>query len=51
AQTLDRLLAWVAEGRLSPPEGRRFALEDYGPALEFALSGQGLGKTLVGAGE
>ena len=50
AETLDRLLAWVAEGRLSPPEGRRFPLADYGPALEFALSGQGLGKTLVGAG-
>lgn len=50
AQTLTRLLAWVAEGRLSPPEGRRFPLADYGPALEFALSGQGLGKTLVGAG-
>ena len=51
ADTLDRLLAWVAEGRLSPPEGRRFALADYGPALEYALSGQGLGKTLVGPGE
>lgn len=51
ADTLDRLLAWVAEGRLSPPEGRRFALADYGPALEYALSGQGLGKTLVGPGD
>jgi NADPH2:quinone reductase len=48
AQTLTRLLAWVAEGRLKPPEGRRFPLADYGAALEFALSGQGLGKTLVG---
>jgi len=49
AQTLDRLLAWVAEGRLKPPEGRRFPLADYGAALEFALSGQGMGKTLVGS--
>jgi NADPH2:quinone reductase len=50
AETLTRLLAWVQEGRLSPPEGRRFPLAVYGEALEFALSGQGLGKTLVGAG-
>lgn len=50
AETLARLLAWVGEGRLSPPEGRRFPLAAYGEALEFALSGQGLGKTLVGSG-
>jgi NADPH2:quinone reductase len=47
AETLSRLLAWVQEGRLSPPEGRRFPLAAYGEALEFALSGQGMGKTLV----
>jgi NADPH2:quinone reductase len=50
AETLSRLLAWVEDGRLLPPEGRRFPLAAYGEALEFALSGQGMGKTLVGAG-
>ena len=50
AEALARLLAWVEDGRLSPPEGRRFPLAAYGEALEFALSGQGMGKTLVGAG-
>jgi len=41
------LLTWVADGRLSPIVGRRFPLEDFAAALEFALTGQGLGKTVV----
>jgi NADPH2:quinone reductase len=44
---LDELLGWVAEGRLSPPVGRRFALDQFAEALEFALTGQGLGKTVL----
>jgi len=40
-------MGWVAEGRLRPPVGRVFGLEDYAPALEFALTGQGLGKTVL----
>lgn len=41
------LLSWVAEGRLVPPVGRSFRLEEFAPALEFALSGKGLGKTVI----
>lgn len=44
---LASLLAWVAEGRLTPPVGRAFALADYAAALEYALSGQGSGKTVL----
>lgn len=44
---LEELLGWVAEGKLAPPLGRSFPLEAYGEALEYALSGQGLGKTLL----
>ena len=41
------LLSWVAEGRLVPPVGRSFRLDEFAPALEFALSGKGLGKTVI----
>ncbi len=47
AQHLTELLGWVAEGRLVPPVGRAFPLEAYAEALEFALTGQGLGKTVL----
>ncbi|MDQ0465602.1 NADPH2:quinone reductase [Caulobacter ginsengisoli] len=47
AEHLAQLMAWVAEGRLAPPVGRTFAFEDYAEALTFALSGQGLGKTVL----
>jgi len=41
------LLSWVADGRLVPAVGRSFPLEEFAPALEFALTGQGLGKTVL----
>jgi NADPH2:quinone reductase len=44
---LTELLSWVADGRLAPIVGRAFPLDTYAEALEFALSGQGLGKTVV----
>lgn len=47
AAHLAQLLAWVAEGGLKPPVGRRFPLADFAEALEFALTGAGLGKTVV----
>jgi NADPH2:quinone reductase len=47
AEHLETLLAWVAEGRLAPPVGRTFGLDDYAGALAFALTGQGLGKTVL----
>ena len=48
AQSHLRTLAdWAAEGRISPPVGRVFDWNDYGEALTFALSGQGVGKTVL----
>ena len=44
---LSQLLAWADDGRLAPPLGRAFALDRYAEALEFALTGQGLGKTVL----
>ena len=44
---LTQLLNWVADGRLDPPVGRTFDLADFASALEFALAGRGLGKTLL----
>ncbi len=45
--TLDDLLAWIHERRLTPIVGRQFSFDDFAQALEFALSGQGLGKTVL----
>jgi NADPH2:quinone reductase len=50
AAHLAELLGWVGEGRLEPPVGRTFALEHFGEALTFALSGQGAGKTVLEVG-
>jgi NADPH2:quinone reductase len=44
---LHTLMTWVAEGRLAPPVGRIFGLDDHAAALEFALTGRGLGKTVL----
>jgi len=47
AAHLSELVSWVADGRLSPPEGRKFGLDDFAAALEFALEGAGKGKTIL----
>ncbi len=44
---LETLADWAAAGRLSPPVGQTFDWADYGDALNFALGGQGLGKTVL----
>ena len=44
---LSELLSWVGDGSLSPPVGREFAFEEFIPALEYALSGKGQGKTIL----
>lgn len=44
------LLSWVEEGRLVPVPGRVFAFDDYRDALGFALSGKGMGKTILEIG-
>jgi NADPH:quinone reductase len=47
APHLAQLLSWVAEGRLVPAVGRTFALDEFASALQFALTGEGLGKTVI----
>ncbi len=44
---LETLAGWTADGRLSPAVGRVFDWADFGEALTFALTGQGLGKTVL----
>jgi len=48
---MAQLLTWVAERRLDPPVGRRFSLGAFAEAMEFAMSGQGMGKAVVGIAE
>ncbi len=43
-QTLER---WAAEHRLTPPVGQVFEWREFGDALTFALSGRGMGKTVL----
>lgn len=47
ARELEELLAWVAKGELDVPVGRTFPFSDYREALEYALSGDGTGKTIL----
>ncbi len=47
ASELEELLAWVAKGELDVPVGRTFPFGQYREALEFALSGDGTGKTIL----
>lgn len=47
ARELDELLAWVAQGKLDVPIGRTFSFGEYREALEYALSGNGTGKTIL----
>lgn len=46
---LRTLARWADEGRFAPPVGRVFVWEEFGHALTFALSGRGLGKTVLRA--
>jgi NADPH2:quinone reductase len=50
AEHLAELLGWVAEGRVTPPVGRVFALAEAREALTYALSGAGIGKTVLRVG-
>ena len=45
-QDLAELLGWVEDGRLDPPAGPVFAFSQYREALNFALSGDGVAKTV-----
>lgn len=44
---LDELLSWVATGEMIPPIGREFGLDDFAEAMRFAMSGSGLGKSVI----
>lgn len=50
AKHMADLLGWVATGKLVPSVGRSFALDNYADAMEFAMSGQSLGKAVVTLG-
>ncbi|MGD9883279.1 MAG: NADPH:quinone oxidoreductase family protein [Reyranella sp.] len=43
---LEELLGWVEDGRLDPPAGRVFPFDQPREALTFALSGEGVAKTV-----
>ncbi len=47
AAQLDELLGWVGSGRLVLPPVHAFAFTAYREALAFALSGQGVSKTVL----
>ena len=47
ADYLTDLLGWVADGRLKPPVGRVFSFDEAKDALTFALTGSGVGKTVL----
>lgn len=47
AREINELLAWVAQGKLNVPVGRTFPFGQYREALEYALSGDGTGKTVL----
>ncbi|MGE7963228.1 NADPH:quinone oxidoreductase family protein [Pseudomonas sp. NPDC089918] len=44
---LQELLGWVSQGLLSPPIGKQFEFDEFISALEYALTGRGLGKTVI----
>jgi NADPH:quinone reductase len=44
---IEQLLEWVGEGKLSPPIGRCFAFADFAEAMQYAISGMGMGKTVI----
>ena len=46
-QALQALIGQVGTGDLTPPVGRVFDFEHGPEALDYALSGQGLGKTTL----
>jgi NADPH2:quinone reductase len=47
---LATLLNWVGEGRFQPAIGKVFAFDEFRDALTYALTGKGLGKTVLAVG-
>lgn len=46
-QDVIDLLQWAADGTINPPVGRAFGFDSFADALDYAFSGQGLGKTIL----
>ncbi|MBR0905168.1 NADPH:quinone oxidoreductase family protein [Bradyrhizobium liaoningense] len=44
---IAELLRWAADGRLTPVVGRRFPFSQFKDAMNFALSGKGIGRTVI----
>ena len=44
---LADIIGWIAQGKLAPVAGKTFPFARAREALEFALAGQGLGKTVL----
>lgn len=44
---ISELLDWAAHGRLTPVIGRRFPFSEFKAAMNFALSGRGMGRTVI----
>ncbi|WP_247506486.1 NADPH:quinone oxidoreductase family protein [Bradyrhizobium sp. 1] len=44
---MAQLLEWAEQRLLIPPVGRRFPLANFSEAMKFAMSGKGMGKTIV----
>ncbi|WP_441232074.1 NADPH:quinone oxidoreductase family protein [Tardiphaga sp. 215_C5_N2_1] len=47
---VDQLLEWAASGNLEPAVGRHFAFTEFKNAMTYALSGSGMGKTIIEIG-
>ncbi|WP_272988237.1 MULTISPECIES: zinc-binding dehydrogenase [Hyphomonas] len=45
--TLQELAAWAADGRIRPPVGTVYPFDQFGAAMEAALSGKGTGKVVL----
>ncbi|HEX7881204.1 MAG TPA: NADPH:quinone oxidoreductase family protein [Afipia sp.] len=41
------LLRWTADGKLTPAVGQRFPFSEFKAAMTFAMSGQGIGRTVI----
>lgn len=44
---LETLLDWVDQGKLKPPVGPRFPFDDFKAAMQFAMEGKAMGKTVI----
>jgi NADPH2:quinone reductase len=45
--TLQELAGWAAEGKIKPPVGTVYPFDQFGAAMEAALSGKGTGKVVL----